>query len=199
MHILYRCTDLSSKHVEHISSSVFQQHWCGYRVWHICTTSILFIRASVCKKETKEGSAARPQNRSICRADIKLINDISRCLDVSKTTLPQLLRGFAASYVYSMNISHSGNAWCHSPRGGDRTGRSKITHYRRINAAEGNIGGEQIFFETYQQPWNEMVWIFISILKTSGAPVKTVAVGITTVYSYCIHGNWSWKNNCAGS
>lgn len=107
-------------------------------------------RASVCKKETKDGSAARPQNRSICRADIILINDISRCLEVSETTfMPQLLRGFVASCVYSINISHGGNAWCHFPppgRGQDRTGRSKITHYRRINAAGGTLLESRYFF-----------------------------------------------------
>lgn len=85
-----------------------------------------------------------------------------------------------------------GFIWCYTrtPRGGDGTGRSKITHYRGINECWGQQEerwrGAHIS-EMYQQPWNEMVWIFIRILKSSGAPGEAAVV------------RTSWKKSCAGS
>lgn len=105
------------------------------------------------------------------------LNDIWRWWEVSETTFMDTMPGFI---------------WCYTrmARGGDRTGRSKIMHYRRINECWGQQeerwrGGAYIF-EMHQQPWNEMVWIFIGILKISGAPGEAAVV------------RTSWKN-CAGS
>lgn len=77
-----------------------------------------------------------------------------------------------------------------TPRGGDRTGRSKIKHYRRINECWGQQEERwraAHVFERRQQPWNEMVWILIRIVKISGAPGEAAVV------------RTSWKKNCPGS
>lgn len=123
------------------------------------------------------GEGSISQNTSIKKYNIKPLNDIWRCWEVSETTFMDTMPGFI---------------WCYTrtPRGGDRTGRSKIKHYRRINECWGQQEERwraAHVFERRQQPWNEMVWILIRILKISGMPGEAAVV------------RTSWKKNCAGS
>lgn len=131
-YILYSCiyilTSFSAHQISSLATLIRYLRWCKTQPWeYVC----------------EEGSMS--QDTSIKKSNIMPFNDIWRCWEVSETTFMDTM----PAWIH-VTVHQDAPGW-----GQDRTVRSKITHYRRINECWGQQ--EERWraahsFEMHQQP-----------------------------------------------